>query len=174
MTKSAATRLPPIAGLCALAIAAILIWVLPGSAEAASVVGPNGQISGCYKKKGKAKGTLRVVPAGKRCKKGEKRLAWNAQGPQGQTGGQGGTGATGGTGENGLQSQITDLRSQVTQLTSQLAAVSGQLDSVCSELETVVGYATGVGGVLDALDLGLPLLDLGNLIPSPLDSFACP
>jgi hypothetical protein len=88
MTESPATRLTPIAGLCALALAAVLIWVLPGSAEA--VVGPNGQISGCYKEKGKAKGTLRVVPAGKRCKKGEKRLAWNAHGPQGQTGGQGG------------------------------------------------------------------------------------
>ena len=32
-------------------------------AQAAGVVSANGQISGCFKKKGKAKGTLRVVPA---------------------------------------------------------------------------------------------------------------
>jgi hypothetical protein len=167
----------PLPGLLALAVAVILIWVLPGSAQAASVVGPGGQINGCYKKKGKAKGTLRVVPAGKRCKKGEKRLAWNAQGPQGQTGGQGGTGATGGQGDAGLQSQITDLRNQITQLTSQLAELTGQLNSLCAVVPTLVTQLNSIRTVLNTLSLGgvIPVglvLDVTG-VPAALPSFAC-
>jgi hypothetical protein len=176
-----AIRLGSLPGLLALAIVVMLIWVVPGSAQAASVVGPSGQISSCYKKKGKAKGALRVVPAGKRCKKGEKRLTWNGQGQQGQTGGQGGTGSTGSAGDAGLQSQITELKSQITQLTSQLTQLTGQVtalqsnvSSLCGELSSVVGFTAGVSDVFDALDLGLPLLDLGNLIPTPLTAYTCP
>jgi hypothetical protein len=196
MHERAATQVLPGAGLCVLAIAVLLVWGVPGSAQAASVVGPGGQISSCYLKKGKAKGSLRVVPAGKHCKKGEKKLTWNAQGPQGQTGGQGGTGGTGGTGDSGLQSQIDSLKSQISQLTSQLTQLTGQVttlqgilagvdnqdllgalanvNSLCDETSSIVDYTGGAGDVFDALDLGLPLLNLGNLIPAPLSAYTCP
>jgi hypothetical protein len=180
MHETAASRLSPIAALSALAIAALLIAIVPGSARAAPVVGPNGQITGCYKKKGKAKGTLRVVPAGKRCKKGEKRLGWNAQGPQGQNGGQGGTGATGGTGDSGLQSQITDLKNQITQLTSQLTALTAQVNSLCGEVGTLVTQGNSTLTGLGAPSLTGTLLGLGSLglsfpsLPSALSAYNCP
>ena len=175
MREGAATRLATVAGICALAIAVMLIWALPGSARAAPVVSPSGQITSCYVKKGRAKGTLRVVPAGKRCKKGERRLTWNAQGPQGQTGGQGGTG---GTGESGLQSQITDLRSQISQLTSQLTQLTGQLNQLCAAVPTLVTQLNTIRTVLDGLSLGgiIPIglvLDVTGL-PAALPAFACP
>lgn len=201
MHGTTAIRPFPLAGLCALAIAALLIWVLPASAQA-SVVGPDGQISSCYKKKGKGKGTLRVVPAGKRCRKGERKLTWNAQGPPGQTGGQGGTGATGGSGDNGLQSQITDLKNQVTQLTSQLTALTGQVatlqgilsgvsngdllgalasvDSLCGQVGALTTQSNGILTGLGAPSLTGTLLSLGNLglsfpsLPSSLGAFSCP
>jgi hypothetical protein len=167
-------------GLSVLAIAVMLIWIVPGSADAASVVGPSGQISSCYKKKGKAKGALRVVPAGKRCKKGEKRLTWNGQGQQGQTGGQGGTGGTGSAGDAGLQSQITELKSQITQLTSQLTALTGQVNSLCSEVGTLVTQTNGTLTGLGAPSLTGTLLGLGSLglgfpsLPSALSPYSCP
>lgn len=199
MNETAANRLLPLAGACALAIAVLLIWVLPGSAQAASVVGPGGQISGCYKKGGKAKGTLRVVPPGKRCQKGEKRLNWSAQGPQGQTGGQG---TTGGTGDSGLQSQINDLRTQVTELTSQLTDLVGQVNSLqgilsgvtnqelldaigatplvnqlCTEVPELVDQLNSVRTVLNNLSLGgiIPVGLVLNVtgVPAALPAFAC-
>ncbi len=202
MHEGASNRLVPLACLCALAIVALLVWALPGSAQAASVVGPGGQISGCYLKKGKAKGALRVVPAGKRCKKGEKRLTWNAQGPQGQTGDQGATGGTGGTGASGLQTQIDTLKTQVTQLTSQLTALTDQvtqldgilsgvtnqdlLDAIgatplvnqlCTEVPTVVNQLNSVRTVLNNLSLGgiIPVGLVLNVtgVPAALPGFAC-
>jgi hypothetical protein len=134
-------------------------------------------------KKGKAKGSLRVIPAGKRCKKGEKKLTWNAQGPQGQTGGQGGSGATGGTGgigDTGLQGQIDDLKSQVSSLTSQLAALTTQFDSLCGEVGTLVTKTNGILTGLGAPSLTGTLLGLGTLglafpsLPSGLSPFTCP
>jgi hypothetical protein len=164
-------RLGPAAGLLALAVVVLLIWAMPGSSEAAGVVGPSGQISSCYKKKGKAKGTLRVVPAGKRCKKGEKRLTWNGQGPQGQTGGQGDTGATGGAGDSGLQTQITELKSQIEQLTA-------QLNQLCAVVPTLVTQLNSIRTVLNTLSLGgvIPIglvLDVTG-VPAALPAFACP
>jgi hypothetical protein len=180
MHETAASRLTSNAAFCAVAIVMLLIAVLPGSANAASVVGPSGQITGCYKKKGKAKGTLRVVPAGKKCKKGEKRLGWNTQGPQGQNGGQGGTGATGGTGDSGLLSQITDLKTQITQLTSQLTQLTSQVTSLCSQVDTLTTQANSTLTGLGAPSLTGTLLGLGTLglsfpsLPSALSPYACP
>jgi peptidoglycan hydrolase CwlO-like protein len=180
MPAPAASRLRSIAALCALSIAVLLIGVLPASANAASVVGPSGQINGCYKKKGKAKGTLRVVPAGKKCKKGEKRLGWNTQGPQGQNGGQGGTGTTGGTGDSGLLTQITDLKSQITQLTSQLTQLTAQVTSLCGQVDTLTTQANSTLTGLGAPNLTGTLLGLGSLglsfpsLPSALTPYTCP
>jgi hypothetical protein len=196
MRDLAVPRLHPGLALCALAGALLLTWSMSGAAQAKSVVGPDGQIHGCYKKKGKQKGALRVVPPRKKCRKGEKRLAWNAQGQGGQPGQNGVPGGSGSTSTKVLENRVTVLESQVSQLTSQLTQLTGQVatlqgilagishqdltnalanvDSLCSEMSSVVDYARGVGDVLDALDVGLPLLNLGTLIPTALSAYACP
>jgi hypothetical protein len=185
-----APRLRLFAALGGLAIALLFAGIGTSSARAASVVGPGGQISGCYVKKGKAKGTLRVVPPGKRCKKGEKRVAWNAQGQSGQSGQSGQTGAQGGSGQTSitsLQDRITQLESQVAQLQSILAGVTNSsllgalasVDSLCNEVSTaVVPQVNSIRSVLTGLSLTAPLLALGALVvpsvPSALAPYACP
>ncbi len=118
----------PVAVLCALVVA--LLAAAAGGAQAASVVGPGGEVTGCYVKKAKKKkgtrfivpkGTLRVVPPGKRCKKGERQIAWNAVGQPGQTGSQGGSGQVSVT---TLQDRVTQLQDRVTQLESILSGVT--------------------------------------------------
>jgi hypothetical protein len=178
--------LRPLAAVCALAGAILLVAIAPGDAHAASVVGPTGQISGCYKKKGKAKGALRVVPPGRHCRKGEKPLSWNAQGQTGTTGAQGTQGATGQL--DSLTAQLSQLETRVTQLegilsgitnTDLLSAIAGfgNVDALCTEMSTVVGQLNGVRTVLNGLSLG-GVIPLGLLltvpsIPSALSPFSC-
>jgi hypothetical protein len=63
---------------------------LGGGAYAAvsAIPGPGGVIHGCYKKKG---GSLRLVPAGRRCTKSELAIAFDQQGPPGPRGPNGAT-----------------------------------------------------------------------------------
>jgi hypothetical protein len=61
------------------------------------------QIKACYSKK---TGELRIKKAGTKCKRGEKKLAWNkrgVRGPRGPVGVQGPKGETGATGPTGAQ-----------------------------------------------------------------------
>jgi hypothetical protein len=168
---------------CALAGALLLSGIAAGDANAAGVVGSTGQISGCYVKKGKAKGTLRVVAPGHRCRKGEKPLAWNAQG---QSGTQGTSGTQGGSASlDALTAQISLLQGRVTQLegvlsgltnSDLLGAISG-VDALCTQMSTVVTQLNSVRTVLTGLSLGgvLPLGLLLNVpaIPSALGPFSC-
>jgi hypothetical protein len=112
----------------------LLIAAMPEDANA-SVVGANGQITGCYAKKGKAKGTLRVVPAGRRCRKGEKPVTWNAQGQAGQNGSGGSSGST---------SQLDTLTSQVSSLTTQLQSLTSQLSTLQTDVGQLQGVLSGV------------------------------
>jgi hypothetical protein len=61
----------------------------------------NGAISGCYAKKG---GKLRVVNAGKKCKKSERPLTLSQTGPAGATGAKGAAGPKGPKGDAGTPS----------------------------------------------------------------------
>ncbi len=141
MTARTPTSLRTLAGTLAIAGALLLVALLPGDAHA-SVVGPTGQIKSCYVKKGKAKGTLRVVPAGKRCRKGEKPLTWNAQGQQGSTGSQGSSGAQGSSGQlDSLTTQLTLLQSRVTQLEGLLTGLTN------TDLLTAVTNAAKLNGI---------------------------
>src|SRR3954471_22639148 len=81
-------------GFLALAVA------LGGTSYAAisKIPGPGGKISACYKKKG---GSLRVVDANKKCRRGERSLAFNQKGPPGLPGVTGAPGAAGEKGEKG-------------------------------------------------------------------------
>jgi hypothetical protein len=172
-----------LAAVCALAGALLLGGVAAGEAHAAGVVGPSGQVTGCYVKKGKAKGTLRVVPSGKRCRKGEKPLTWNALGQAGQPGQQGSSGTPGGSGQLGsLTTQLSDLQSRVTQLESLLSGLTNTdlltaVSSLCTQMSTVVTQLNSVRTVLSGLSLTgiIPLGLLLNVpsIPSALAPFSC-
>jgi hypothetical protein len=78
------------------------LFVLDGSAEAKpspSSVGVN-TVQACAAKAGKSRGSLRLVPLGKRCKRGEKLIVWSVLGPPGP---QGAGGSSGSAGERGSQ-----------------------------------------------------------------------
>ncbi|MGA9373354.1 MAG: hypothetical protein WBV53_15990 [Solirubrobacterales bacterium] len=200
--------------LAALSAAVTALLVGAVSANAASVIGPGGQVSACYVKKGKkgkkgkngrkgkkgqAKGTLRVVPPGKRCKKGERPLTLSAQGQPGQTGATGQTGAQGGSGQTSstLETRVTqlesvlsgvtntDLLSTITNATklngisaSDLTGAIASVNALCTEMTTAVDQLNSLRTVLAGLSLTAPLLALGDLvvpsIPAALPTFACP
>jgi hypothetical protein len=187
MDALVAPRLRLFAALGGLAIALLLAGLGTSSAQAASVVGPGGQISGCYVKKGKSKGNLRVVPAGKRCRRNEKPVSWAAQGQSGQSGQNGTQGGSGSqVSVTSLQDRITQLESQVAQLQSILAGVTNgsllgalaSVNSLCTEVGTaVVPRLNTIGTGLSGLALG-GVIPLGLTLPvpaiSPLASYACP
>lgn len=196
----AKTRFGPLLGLI-LAIAGLSsVLLFGGSAVAAKPPGKDGLIHACYKLKGKAKGTMRVVPAGKHCRRGERKLAWNVAGKKGSQGenGEGGEpgsgGGSGGDGSSGtagatvpaLEKQVATLTSQVQTLEKllqginpgQLSALLGTLpavSSLCSQASTLTGQVNSVNGALGTT-IGL----VGSLIPglpfvpASLPAFSCP
>jgi hypothetical protein len=58
-------------------------------------------VQACAVKAGKHRGSLRLVSAGKRCKRGERRIVWNVLGPQGTAGTPGNAGTEGAAGPKG-------------------------------------------------------------------------
>lgn len=56
------------------------------------------KVQACAVKAGKHRGSLRLISAGKRCKRGERRIVWNVLGPPGS---QGAAGTNGSPGEKG-------------------------------------------------------------------------
>jgi hypothetical protein len=159
------------------------VYVFGPSAEVsnAATVGPNGQISGCLKKKGKRKGTLRVVKPGKRCKKKERAISWAQAGTPGPSGPRGAEGTRGPVGPidpdlagrvSDLEAQVAALQDLVTQQGLDIAALQGilqnvsnqdlldavdavaKVDTLCFAMANVVDYADALQGVLDGLALG--------------------
>jgi hypothetical protein len=57
-------------------------------------------VQACALKAGKHRGSMRLIPAGKKCKHGERRIVWNVLGPPGP---QGAAGTAGSQGEKGSQ-----------------------------------------------------------------------
>src|SRR3954447_13690513 len=66
-----------------------------GAFAATVLVSADGTISGCVAKKGKHKGTLRVVKPGAACKRREQAIAFNQRGVPGYKGEQGPKGDSG-------------------------------------------------------------------------------
>src|SRR3954453_16117949 len=87
-----------------------------GAFAATVLVSSDGTISGCVSKKGKHKGTLRVVKPGARCRRGEAAIAFNQRG---QTGAKGQEGAPG----------SPDTPSQVLEKLKQVDGDGSALDS---------------------------------------------
>jgi hypothetical protein len=82
--------------------AAVLVLAAGIGVASAGIPSGGGKISGCYAKKG---GALRVVSAGKSCRKNEKGLVWNQQGPKGDPGTAEQSGSGGNSGQKGGQGQ---------------------------------------------------------------------
>lgn len=82
-------------------LALIALFVALGGTSYAAVSGipgSDGQLHGCYSK---SSGSLRLVKSGKKCRKGEKAIAWSQRGARGVAGASGATGATGAGGPQG-------------------------------------------------------------------------
>src|SRR3954462_5270208 len=81
-----------------------------GALAATVLVSSDGTISGCVAKKGKHKGTLRVVKPGARCRRVEAAIAFNQRG---QAGASGQKGPPGSPGSPDTPSQVLEKLKQV-------------------------------------------------------------
>lgn len=80
---------------------ALIVAVGGGSFATAALVSRDGQVHACAKKRGKAKGQIRVVSSKARCRKGERKLSWSKKGPAGAVGAPGVGGVRGSDGAPG-------------------------------------------------------------------------
>jgi hypothetical protein len=193
-----AIEIAAIGALTLLGALLLLAWTSQAAA-AAPLVAKDGRIHACYKAKGRAKGTLRVVRNAKvRCPRGWKKAAWNAGGSSGAAGENGGSGAPGESGAGGtagangsvasLESKVSELLSKVKSLEGILAGVSnGQLlkaitaasavETLCAQTVKLNEQTTSLGGSTAALntvlDTVIPLF-VPVAVPAALPPFACP
>jgi hypothetical protein len=181
-----------------------MLVCVTGSASAASLAAKDGRIHACYKAKGKAKGTLRVVRSAKvRCPRGWKKTAWNASGgagAAGENGAGGGAGEPGSAGGNGtsgtagtnakvssLESQVTELLTKLKSLESVLAGITNTqlkeaignvpvVATLCSEAKKLNEQSNGLGTALGGLNTVVDTLTILALptIPAALPAFECP
>jgi hypothetical protein len=162
------TRLVLVA-ITALVGAVLAGLVLAGSASAATPIGKDGRIHACYKVKGKQKGTLRIAN-GKRCRRGERKVAWLAAG--GVPGPAGAPGRPGATGPSGPAADPALLEARI-------AALTLRLDSVCDQAALITQRANLLRGAILGLTLNGVLNALGGILnipalPVALPDFACP
>ncbi len=88
--------------------AAILMFAFfvacsPASAKPRASSTATHTVQACAVKAGKHRGSLRLVSAGKRCKRGERRIVWSVLGPPGPQGAAGTTGSQGAQGGAGAE-----------------------------------------------------------------------
>jgi hypothetical protein len=182
--------------LAALVAATMLaLALLSQAAGAAPLVGKDGRIHACYKAKGKAKGTLRVVRSAKvRCPRGWKKTAWSAagapaaageqgsSGERGSSGDAGGTGAKGETGAQATDARVSSLESQVTELVAKLKSLEGVLAGITNtQLKEAIGSVPVVASLCTEAEklnvqsngLGTALSAFGALL-GPLTGGALP
>jgi hypothetical protein len=161
-------------GLCfALVVVGLMSAILAGSAVAAPVT-TGGQVHACYRVKGKAKGAMRVVPVNKKCRRGERKLAWSVAGPagpQGAAGAQGlagsnGTngsdGAPGGNGSNGGSgTEVVALETKIASLDVKIESLEGILQGISnSDLTGALSTLDGVTNLgLTQAVAGVPALN---------------
>lgn len=153
-------------------------------AAAASLGARNGKIHACYKAKGRAKGTLRLVRSAKvRCPRGWKKVAWSARGSSagggengaagepGQPGSEGGgTGTNGMAGVNGkvssLESKVSELLTKLKSLESILAGVTNAnlkeaigtvpvVATLCAQTSKLTDQTTALGSAMGAMNTAI-------------------
>jgi hypothetical protein len=137
--------------MTALLASALTLVLISRPASAASLAGKDGMIHACFKAKGKAKGTLRVVRSAKaKCPRGWKKTAWSARGPaasgEGEAGspggnGEGGTAGTpGATGMTGAKGTVASLEKQVTELLTKVKSLESILSGIDNaQLKSAIG-----------------------------------
>jgi len=139
MNRIAVTQVNVKTLIVSLVGAAILLFTLVGMAGAAAPVGKDGKIHACYRVKGKPKGSLRIVPAKqKRCRSGERKVAWSASSTTGMPGvngtgdntGGGHPGSSGTNGADGTNGSEAALKSQIAALNLKLEGLEGILNGV--------------------------------------------
>jgi hypothetical protein len=186
----------------ALLVTASVLLVSAGPA-AAGPVGKDGKIHACYRAKGKHKGALRILLKGKRCRRGERRVAWIAastagtgptSGQPGQAGQPGKDGTPGAAGTGGgagstpdisaLLAQIDDLKKRVEALEGVLKGITnadlvgllGQVANVkalCSQASTMNNAFGALTDGIEGIGIIGGTLDFSSL-PDPPPSFTCP
>jgi hypothetical protein len=138
-----------IARLGALALAIALCLLVAAPASGARLIGKDGKVYACYKTRGKAKGSVRLVAKKAKCRKGEKKVAWNAAGQTGGAGENGEGGSGGEPGEGGGQGApgTAGLERQVSALSSKVSALEGVLKGITNtDLTGLLSKLQGIGG----------------------------
>ncbi len=98
--SKSASRLFAVPFSAAILLFTLLVACSPASAKPrASSASPH-TVQACAVKVGKHRGSLRLISAGKRCKRGERRIVWSVLGPPGPQG------AAGSPGEKGSQGNV--------------------------------------------------------------------
>jgi hypothetical protein len=150
--RAASIRTAAICAVSLLGAVLLLTWA-SGPASAAPLVGKDGKVHACYKVKGKAKGTLRVVRGAKvKCPKRWKKVAWNASGPAGAPGAAGATGAggePGAKGETGSPGKnenavVTELESKVSELTTKVSGLTTEVSALTTKVGSLESILAGV------------------------------
>lgn len=143
MLQGRAMRRGTVFAVAVVTCVALLIAALSETASAAGLIGKDGKVYACYRTKGKAKGTVRLVAKRRHCRKGEKKISWNATGPVGENGQGGSNGEPGSGGESGatgLEGRIEKLTDRVESLESKLKGITNAaLNEVLSKLQGVSG-----------------------------------
>jgi hypothetical protein len=83
------------------AVATICLIAVAGGSAVAATKPTTATITGCVVKKGKKAGSVRIISGKKKCRKSEKKLAWNQKGVAGTAGVAGATGPAGAAGTAG-------------------------------------------------------------------------
>jgi hypothetical protein len=194
------TRFP----MLLLTLALLGLLAFSSTASAAPPVAKDGKIHGCYKTKGKGKGTLRLVGSGKaRCLRGWKKVSWYANGAAGPLplvatpGPKGDTGPQGERGTPGIEGNVVvkELEDKVTELLTKVESLEGILNGVtntellnaigavpavgalCEQAEDLTDQTTALGSTLGSLNTVLDTLLLGFSpieVPTALPKFSCP
>lgn len=190
--RGAALGLSLVAGL-------LLLGAVFTASAAAAAPGKGGQIQACYKVKGKPKGSMRVIPSNRKCRRGERKLLWSTTGtvgPQGASGSPGSPGSGGAQGASGSEASVATLETKVADLNLKVEALEGILagvtnsalldavaavpavESLCTQTSTLTTRTntllSSLGGIVlgGVIPLGLNLSVPG--LPAALPSYVCP
>lgn len=176
--RSARLGLGAIAALVGVLLSLVL-FVNPSSG--ASLVGKDGKVYACYKVKGKAKGTMRLVARRAHCRRGERKATWSVTGPAGQSGAAGQAGSPGApgppgepglSGEEALETRITELTKEVEVLQAKLAGISAlELQNAVAAVADVNALCTQAGTLttrVNTVAQSIGTIALAGVIPSLL------
>ncbi len=179
--SKSATRLFGVPFSAAILLLALCVACSPASAKPRASSAGVHTVQACAVKAGKQRGSLRLISAGKRCKRGERRIVWNVLG---QPGPQGVTGITGSPGERGsagnagadgapgsegvvdlsLKELVKTQGEQIETLTNSLDTTTSLLQGVTHEqLTTAVEAGTKLNGITGS-ELNSGLVNAGKLV----------